>query len=212
MVGCGINSPKAADKVATSPQVGGAQRNPTSYNASLTIVRVFRRPTLSPPPPPTPIVLASWFTRGASTVRRGAGSGARWRGALTGARNRREALEGPPARRLGTLGCHSCWRRAVRAGPLRADNLRWPGTGADGRLQGFPIGDAEPQRVGPGDRSRRARAPRGCSLGSGPTAWPTGSDPHGLAQGPDPTVRPTGRHSAPALPSSFMPTRRPAAG
>src|ERR687891_37909 len=103
----------------------------------------------------------------------------------------REALEGPPAWRLGTLGSHSRWGRAVRAGPLRADNLRWPGTGADGRLQGFPEGDAEPQRVGPGDISRRARAPRGRPPGQIHRVWPTGSDP---------PVRPLGQHSAPALP------------
>src|SRR5919106_1614888 len=108
----------------------------------------------------------------------------------------REALEGPPARRLGTLGSHSCWGRAVRAGPLRADNLRWPGTGAEGRLQGFPEGDAEPQRVGPRDISRRARAPRGSPPGQTYQVWPIGSDP---------PVRPSGQHLAPALPSLSWP-------
>src|ERR687891_415156 len=104
----------------------------------------------------------------------------------------REALEGPPAWRLGTLGSHSRWGRAARAGPLRADNLRWPGTGADGRLQGFPEGDAEPQRVGPGDINRRARAPRGRPPGqtyrSGPQGRTHRSGPSGS------TWRPRSRH------------------
>ena len=188
------------------PRLPFAQSNAeTGFRQPFTTCAIFRRPTYprslsrtyparTPPQTGRDVRPARGWRRRPQANAKGLGSRpatAEVRGPTEAVRLR-EALEGPPARRLGTLGSHSCWGRAVRAGPLRADNLRWPGTGADGRLQGFPEGDAEPQRVGPGDISRRARAPRGCPWGqthrSGPGVGPTRS---ALSGG---TWRPRSRH------------------
>src|SRR5919108_2773371 len=54
-----------------------------------------------------------------------------------------------------------------RSVPVHCGRIISAGLGPEpmGRPQGFRSGTAEPQRVGPGDTSRRARAPRGRPLG-----------------------------------------------
>jgi hypothetical protein len=90
-----------------------------------------------------------------------------------------------------------------RSAPVRCGRIISAGRGPGpmGRPQGVPIGDADRRRVGPGDISRRARAPRGCPWGqtnrSGPGVRPTQSGPGGRTHRSDPsggTRRPRSRH------------------
>jgi hypothetical protein len=152
------------DKSQHGPALARASPRPESHRR-FTIRVIFRRPSY--PRPLSPRVCCSH--PGSRGTRRPSAAGP---GAALGGRRSNGSDELPggsgrsarPATRQRWAATHA---GVGRCAPVHCGRIISAGRGPGpmGRPQGLPIGDADRRRVGPGDISRRARAPRGRPFG-----------------------------------------------